>query len=73
MSKADQNPDQQQPEQKAQGSIPQMPRTVKYAWGVVVTILLGLSLVLDRGNPWLPLLNRAIDLMQEQTAPTGNR
>jgi acetyl-CoA carboxylase carboxyltransferase component len=30
--------------------IPQMPRAIKYAWGVGVTLLVGLSLVVDRGS-----------------------
>ena len=53
--------------------IPQMPRAIKYAWGVGVTLLVGLSLVVDRGSAWMPLIHRAIDLMQTQTAPTENR
>ena len=53
--------------------IPQMPRAMKYAWGVGMTLLLGLSLVVDRGSDWMPLINRAIDLLQLQTAPTGNK
>lgn len=53
--------------------IPQMPRAMKYAWGVGMTLLLGLSLVVDRGSDWMPLINRAIDLLQLQTAPTGSK
>lgn len=54
-------------------NLPQMPRALKYAWGVGVTVLVGLSLVLDRGSAWLPLVHQAIDLLQNQTAPTQNR
>ena len=53
--------------------LPQMPRALKYAWGVGVTLLVGLSLVLDRGSAWMPLVHRAIDLMQTQTAPIENK
>lgn len=53
--------------------VPRMPRAIKYAWGVGVTLLLGLSLVLDRGSAWMPLVHRAIDLLQNQTAPIENR
>lgn len=55
------------------GRIPQLPRALKYAWGVGVTVLVGLSLVLDRGSAWMPLIHQAIDLLQNQTAPTQNR
>ena len=54
-------------------NLPQMPRALKYAWGVGVTVLLGLSVVLDRGSAWMPLVHQAIDLLQNQTAPTENR
>ncbi len=50
-----------------------MPRGLKYLWGLVMTLLLATSLLLERGSPWMPLVNRAIDLMQQQTAPTENR
>lgn len=53
--------------------LPQMPRAIKYAWGVGVTLLVGLSLVLDRGSAWMPLVHRAIDLLQSQTAPIENK
>jgi hypothetical protein len=50
-----------------------MPRALKYAWGLGVTLLVGLSLVLDRGSAWMPLVHRAIDLMQTQTAPIESK
>lgn len=46
---------------------------MRYGWAVVVSLLLGLSLLLDRNNAWLPLINRAIDLLQQQSAPIENR
>lgn len=54
-------------------NLPQMPRALKYAWGVGVTVLLGLSVVLDRGSAWMPLVHQAIDFLQNQTAPTESR
>jgi len=53
--------------------LPQMPRALKYAWGVGVTLLMGLTLVLDSGSAWMPLVHRAIDLLQNQSAPIENR
>lgn len=50
-----------------------MPRGLKYAWGVGVTVLLALSLAVDRNSAWLPLINRAIDILQQQNAPIENR
>ena len=55
--------------------VPQMPRSLKYAWGLGMTALLAGSLLVDRESSWMPLINRAIDLMQQQTftAPSENR
>ena len=50
-----------------------MPRPLKYFWGLAMTVLLALSLALDRGSDWMPLVHRAIDALQLQTTPTGNR
>lgn len=50
-----------------------MPRGLKYAWGAGLTLLVGLSLAVDRGSEWMPLIHRAIDLMQTQTAPTSSK
>jgi hypothetical protein len=55
------------------GNLPQMPRALKYAWGVGVTLLMSLTLVLDSGSAWMPLVHRAIDLLQNQTAPTESK
>ena len=64
---------QEQPEQQQPPSIPPLPRPLKYAWGVGMTLLIAASLLLDRGSEWLPLVNRAIDLLQQMNAPTENR
>lgn len=50
-----------------------MPRELKYAWAAGVTLLLGLSLAVDRNSSWLPLIHRAIDLLQQQTTPIERR
>lgn len=50
-----------------------MPRAIKYAWGLGMTALLAASLLLDRGSDWMPLINRAIDLLQQQTVPTESK
>lgn len=72
MSADDQNREQSKLK-RGPASIPQMPRSLKYAWGAGVTLLVGLSLVVDRGSAWMPLIHRAIDLLQTQTAPTENK
>lgn len=65
--------DQPEPPKRETADFPQMPRAIKYTWGVGVTLLVGLSLVLDRGSAWMPLVHRAIDLLQTQTAPIENK
>jgi hypothetical protein len=45
---------------------PKLPRHVKYAWGVAMTLLLFASLTLERGSVLMPLVNSAIDLLQQQ-------
>jgi hypothetical protein len=50
-----------------------LPRSVKYAWGVAVTALLAISLVLEKDSGWQPLINQAIDLLQLQAAPTSSK
>jgi hypothetical protein len=47
-------------------AIPKMPRAAKYAWGFVMTILLMASLTLEKGSLMMPLVNQAIDLLQQQ-------
>ena len=50
-----------------------LPRGVKYAWGVGVTVLLASALLMDRQSPWLPLVNQAIDIIQQQSGPSPNK
>ena len=50
-----------------------MPRSVKYAWGLAVSALLALSFFVDQASPLMPLLHRAIDALQTQTAPIENK
>jgi hypothetical protein len=65
--------EREQPAAGGGGQLPQMPRELKYAWGVGMTLLLAASLLLDRGSAWMPLVHRAIDLLQQQTIPTGSK
>jgi hypothetical protein len=60
-------------DQRNREDVPQMPRPVKYAWGVAMTLLVVLSLTLDKGSALMPLVHRAIDALQLQTAPTDSR
>lgn len=50
-----------------------MPRALKYAWGIAMTLLLFASLTLERGSVMLPMINAAIDLLQQQAGPTPGR
>jgi hypothetical protein len=50
-----------------------LPRSVKYLWGLAVSVLLVISLATDQDSKWAPLIHQAIDLLQLQTAPTSNR
>lgn len=50
-----------------------IPRSVKYAWGVAVSALLLLSFYVDQASPFMPLIHRAIDALQTQTAPIESR
>lgn len=52
---------------------PPMPRVIKYAWGGCISGLLIASILLGRDSAWLPILNQAIDLLQEQNSPTQNK
>lgn len=60
-------------DQRNREDFPQMPRPVKYAWGFSMTLLVVLSLTLDKGSALMPLVHRAIDALQLQTAPTDSR
>lgn len=46
-----------------------LPRPVRYAWGAAVSLLLFLSLVLDSGSRWHPLVDTLIDVLQVQGQP----
>lgn len=45
------------------------PRPLKYGWAVALSGLVLGSVVLDTGSAWLPLVNQAIDLLQQQIQP----
>lgn len=45
------------------------PRPLKYGWAVALSGLVLGSVVLDAGSAWLPLVNQAIDLLQQQNQP----
>ena len=50
-----------------------LPRSVKYAWGVAVSVLLLLSLLVDKDSPFIPVINQAIDVLQQQRTPSENK
>ena len=50
-----------------------LPRSVKYAWGVAVSALLLLSLLVDKDSPFMPVINQAIDVLQQQRTPSENK
>lgn len=52
---------------------PQMPRQIKYAWGLLVSLLLTVSLTMEGGSDWLPLVHRAIDLLQQMAPISDDR
>jgi hypothetical protein len=51
----------------------QLPRSVKYFWGLGVSFLLVLSIATEHDSKWLPLIHQAIDLLQLQMAPTSSK
>jgi len=51
----------------------QLPRPIKYIWGLGVSFLLILSIYTEHDSRWLPLIHQAIDLLQAQMAPTSNK
>ena len=53
--------------------IPRAPRHLKYAWAALVSLLMVISVALDSGSRWLPLVHQMIDLLQQQNLPSGNR
>jgi hypothetical protein len=53
--------------------LPPAPRHLKYAWAALVSLLMVVSVVLDSGSRWLPLVHQMIDLLQQQNLPNGYR
>lgn len=68
-------PTEKKQEQEGQqhSRLPKTPRTVKWIWGGTLTVLMVLSLVVDRGSVWAPLIQKAIDTLQLQTAPNESK
>jgi hypothetical protein len=48
-------------------------RALRYGWAIGVSGLLAMGLLAENDSAWLPLINHAIDLMQQQPAPSQNR
>lgn len=42
------------------------PRSAKYLWALGVTALMFFGMVLDRGSPFLPYINHAVELLKQQ-------
>jgi hypothetical protein len=42
------------------------PRTIKYAWALLLSLSVGAIVVTEKGSPWQPLLNTLIDALQSQ-------
>ena len=40
------------------------PRTIKYAWALLLSLSVGALAVTEKGSPWHPLINSLIDAMQ---------
>jgi hypothetical protein len=53
--------------------LPPAPRHLKYAWAALVSLLMVVSVALDSGSRWLPLVHQMIDLLQQQNLPNGSR
>jgi uncharacterized membrane protein len=53
--------------------MPKMPRPLKYVWGVVISGLLLVSMTMDRGSIWWPLVNQLIDIVQQSQPLTPGR
>lgn len=43
-----------------------MPRTVKYAWALLLSLAVAAVAVTEKDSPWQPLLNSIIDAFQLQ-------
>ena len=48
--------------------LPPAPRQIKYAWALLMTLLVSASFALQEDSQWLPLVHRTIDILQ-QMAP----
>lgn len=53
--------------------LPPAPRQLKYAWAALVSLLMLVTVALDSGSRWLPLVHQMIDLLQLQNMPTGGK
>lgn len=62
-------PQKQVPAPSADGRQAGAYRSLKFLWAAAVSVLLALSLTLDRSSPLLPLVHRAIDFLQAERAP----
>lgn len=40
------------------------PRTIKYAWALLLSLSVGALAVTEKGSPWHPIINSLIDAMQ---------
>lgn len=64
---------QKNEQSKAQDPAKRAPRALKYAWAGLMTLLLVASVTLEKGSVFMPLINTAIDLMQQQSTSTPGR
>jgi len=48
-------------------------RQARYVWAVLVSGLLAASVLTDSQSAWLPLINQAIDVLQQHGGATGNK
>ena len=60
-------------QQQKPDPLPEMPRSLKYLWGVVMTALLAASMLVEQGSLWRPLINCSIGCMQRQGPPTESK
>jgi len=63
----------QEQEKLRESPLPPMPREIKWIWGGTLTVFVLLSLVVDRGSAWAPLIHQAIDALQLHNAPTESK
>lgn len=48
-------------------------RPARYVWAALVSGLLVASVLSERQSAWLPLINQAIDVLQQHGGATGNK